>query len=124
MNATIQQTIDELRRTLTEYLEATYHIGHPAMVAQRSRLLQEIGGIFQVPYLESTPRYVAGSRYEAMAGLPEAARGALVSLASATGGKPVIFNPPYSHQAEALSEVLTRKKNLMIMTGTGSGDLP
>ena len=47
---TIQQTIDELRQTLTEYLEATYHIGHPTMVAQRNRLLKELGGIYQIPY--------------------------------------------------------------------------
>jgi hypothetical protein len=39
MSATIQQTIDQLRRTLTDYIEATYHIGHPSMVAQRKRLL-------------------------------------------------------------------------------------
>src|SRR5665213_2433356 len=121
MSATIQQTIDELRQSLTEYLEATDHIGDPGIVNQRRRLLEETGGIFQVPYLESTPRYVTGDRYENMSGLPEAAREALVNLASSTGGKPVVFNPPYIHQAQALQEVLTNKKNLMIMTGTGSG---
>lgn len=121
MSATIQQTIGELRRTLTEYLEATYHIGHPTMVAQRRRLLEEIGGIFQVPYLESTPRYVTGDPYETMTDIPEAARKALIRLASEADGKPVIFNPPYLHQSTALQEVLTRQKNLMIMTGTGSG---
>ena len=41
MSATIQQTIDELRRSLTEYLEATYHIGHPRIIQQRRELLQE-----------------------------------------------------------------------------------
>jgi ATP-dependent helicase YprA (DUF1998 family) len=121
MNATVQQTIDELRRTLTEYLEATYHVGHRTIVAQRRRLLEQVGGIFQVPYLESTPRYVTGERYERMSVLPEAAREALVRLSSADGGKPVIFNPPYIHQAEALEEILTRGRNLMVMTGTGSG---
>ena len=36
-------------------------------------------------------------------------------------GKPVIFDPPYAHQAEAIRETLAHHKNLMIMTGTGSG---
>ncbi len=121
MSATVQQTIDELRRTLTEYLEATYHVGHPVIVAQRRRLLEEVGGTFQVPYLESTPRYLTGERYERMSHLPDAAREALVRLSSADSGRPVIFNPPYIHQAEALEEILTRGRNLMVMTGTGSG---
>ena len=121
MTTTIQQTIDELRDALTEYIEATYHIGHPTMVRQRRRLLEEPGGIFQFPYLESTPRYVAGERYENMSGIPQAAREALTQLADPNLGKPLLFNPPYSHQAEAIEEVLGNKKNLMVMTGTGSG---
>ena len=52
MSGTIQETIDELRQTLTDYIEATYHIGHPLMVAQRRQLLAQTGGIFQIPYLE------------------------------------------------------------------------
>lgn len=118
---TIQETIDELRRTLTDYIEATYHIGHPFMVEQRRELLAKEGGIFQIPYLESTPRYVAAEKYQDMAGLPNAAKQAFVRLSTPSTGKPPIFNPPYSHQAEALRQVLEAKKNLMIMTGTGSG---
>ncbi len=121
MSATIQQTIDELRHTLTDYVEATYHIGHPSMVAQRRRLLEELGGIFQIPYLESTPRYNARETYQHMADLPAAAREAFVQLSDPARGKPVIFNPPYTHQAQAAREVLVNEKNLMIMTGTGSG---
>jgi ATP-dependent helicase YprA (DUF1998 family) len=121
MTATIQQTIDELRRSLTEYLEATYHIGDARIVGQRRTLLEETGGIFQIPYLESTPRYVTGKRYEDMTELPAAAREALMELASDSNGKQVIFNPPYRHQADALRESLTNGRNLMIMTGTGSG---
>jgi hypothetical protein len=121
MSATIQQTIDQLRRTLTDYIEATYHIGHPSMVAQRKRLLEEVEGIFQIPYLESTPRYVARETYQSMADLPVAAREAFVRLSDPTRGKPVIFNPPYTHQARAVREVLVNNKNLMVMTGTGSG---
>ena len=122
MTATVQQTIDELRRTFTEYIEATYHIGHPQVVLQRRKLLEKVGGIFQIPYLESTPRYVARRTFRELSDLPAPAREALTRIAEFTAyGKPLIFNPPYTHQAEALEEVLGNKKNLMIMTGTGSG---
>jgi ATP-dependent helicase YprA (DUF1998 family) len=121
MAETIQQTIDELRKTLTDYIEATYHIGDPGLVKQRQRLLSEVGGIFQIPYLESTPRYVASARYEELDGLPDAARDALLRLSDPAFGKAVIFNPPYAHQAQAIVETLVNRKNLMIMTGTGSG---
>ena len=121
MSDTIQETIDELRQTLTDYIEATYHIGHPLMIEQRRHLLAQVGGIFQRPYLESTPRYVMGESYRNMTGLPAAAREAFVDLADASRDKAVIFDPPYAHQAQAIHETLARQKNLMIMTGTGSG---
>lgn len=121
MTVTIQETIDELRRTLTDYIEATYHVGHPTMVAQRRRLLASVSGIFQIPYLESTPRYLPGPRYQNMTDLPAAAREAFVRLSSPARGRPVLFNPPYAHQAQALEQILTNGQNLMIMTGTGSG---
>src|SRR5580704_3693560 len=56
-----------------------------------------------------------------MSGIPRAAREALTLLADKKFGKPLLFNPPYSHQAESIQETLGNKKNLMVMTGTGSG---
>lgn len=119
--ATIQQTIDDLRRTLTHYIEATYHISHPAIVQQRRELLAQIGGIYQAPYLESTPRYKSAEPYTQIQGLPQAALDALRLLSDANAGKPVIYGSPYLHQLEALQETLGNGRNLMIMTGTGSG---
>jgi ATP-dependent helicase YprA (DUF1998 family) len=121
MSATIEQTIGDLRKTLVSYIEATYHIGDPTMVRQRRRLLDQVGGIYQDPYLESTPRYVAGSRYAEMAGLPDAVRDAFVRLSDPASGAPVIFDPPYRHQEQSVRETLVNGKNLMVMTGTGSG---
>lgn len=119
--ATIQQTIDELRLTLTQYIEATYHISHPRYVEQRQELLGQIGGIFQAPYLESTPRYVSAEPYTKIKDLPVAALEALRELSDASKGKPVIYPSPYVHQLQALRGILNDDKNLMIMTGTGSG---
>ena len=39
MALTIGETIQQLHRALRDYIEATYHIGHPILVAQRRRLL-------------------------------------------------------------------------------------
>ena len=60
MNFTIGETTNELHAALREYIEATYHISHPKLVAQRRALLDQPGVIHQQPFLESTPRYQAG----------------------------------------------------------------
>lgn len=122
MTVTIQQTVDELHRTLIAYIEATYHIGNPLMVRQRRDLLDREGGIFRRPFLESTPRYQTGSGYSGMTDLPAAAQQAFVTL-SAPGhsGAHLLFDPPYKHQAAAAETILRDGRNLMIMTGTGSG---
>lgn len=121
MTATIQETIAILQQTLQGYIEATYHIANPGIVAQRRALLESTGGIFQAPYLESTPRYTTGESYAQMGDIPAAAREAYQRLADVSGGKPLLFDPPYSHQGESIRAILRDSKNLMIMTGTGSG---
>jgi len=119
--ATIQQTIDDLRQTLIRYIEATYHIGHPHYVKQRRALLNELGGIYQAPYLESTPRYKSAQLYTEIDDLPAAALELLRMLSDPSKGKPVIYAKPYTHQLQALRQTLNESGNLMIMTGTGSG---
>ena len=121
MSATIQQTIDVLRQTLTSYIEATYHIAHPSLVAQRRALLAQVGGIYQAPFLESTPRYMSAVPYTQIDDIPPAALDAYRLLSDGASGKPVLFERPYTHQHKAMRDVLTHHRNLMIMTGTGSG---
>ncbi|CAG2095644.1 DEAD/DEAH box helicase [Xanthomonas euroxanthea] len=122
MSTTIQQSVSKLHQALTEYIEATYHIGTEALVNARKRLLDDPGTIHQVPFLESTPRYVSDRTFAQISGLPEAATSLLEALSSKVQGQaPLLHNPPYSHQAEAIEEAIVRGKNLLIMTGTGSG---
>lgn len=119
---TIHETIKRLHASLAEYIEATYHISAPSLVAQRQELLGTTEVIHQVPYLESTPRYETGQRFEEMEGLPEAALDAFALLAKADGDLPrLLYNPPYKHQSEAIENTLIHGKNLVVMTGTGSG---
>jgi ATP-dependent helicase YprA (DUF1998 family) len=122
MASTIQESVSELHTALSEYIEATYHIGDPVLVKARQRLLSEPGNVHQVPFLESTPRYVSDREFGQIAGLSPAVVSLLESLAGKDNGhKPLLHNPPYKHQVDAIEKSIVGGKNLLIMTGTGSG---
>lgn len=115
----MQREIDEMRKQLVGYIEATYHLSHPKTVAIRRDLLARAGGISQEPYVESTPTYVGDRRFGEMA-LPKPVRDLLTQLAD-TG---LLFDPPYQHQAQALEGVMSTDaggKGIVVTTGTGSG---
>jgi ATP-dependent helicase YprA (DUF1998 family) len=118
---TIGETIDEIRSALQDYIEATYHISHPTLVEQRKKLLGEPGAVFQAPFLESTPRYRSGRRFSELS-IPEAAKHLLQLMAEPSSGRgPLIYDPPYLHQATAIETTVSDRKNLVLTTGTGSG---
>ncbi len=122
MIQTIQGTIRQLHGSLRDYIEATYHISSPALIEQRKELLDRPGVIYQIPYIESTPRYQSGERFAAINGLPLAALNAYSALAVPTPSLPaLLYDPPYRHQSEAIRHTLVGQKNLLVMTGTGSG---
>src|SRR6266478_1693372 len=99
MAQTIQSTIKELHSSLRDYIEATYHISAPNLIRQRQQLLDRAGGIYQVPYIESTPRYLSGEKFDAIHGLPPAAAEVYATLSTATPDHPaILYNPPYKHQ--------------------------
>lgn len=122
---TASETIDRLHASLSDYIEAAYHLGHETLVRQRRNLLKRPGVIHQRPYLESTPRYKTGAPFGEL-GLPDAAREALEAVAhpSEMGGELQprrLYNPPFTHQARALQLALNEGKSLVVTTGTGSG---
>ncbi len=118
---TIAKTIRKIREALRDYIEATYHVGSPGLVRRRKELLDELGVIFQAPYIESTPRYVAGARFGELK-LPGPASELLHSMAHPTAGhNSLIHDPPYRHQAQALELALSGGRSLVVTTGTGSG---
>ena len=118
---TIAETISEIRKALREYIEATYHVGHPSLIRQRQRLLDEQGNCFQAPFLESTPRYTPGKQFADLE-LDPAAHELFRALTSRDGGKaPLVFDPPYTHQATALEATSRDSRSLVVTTGTGSG---
>lgn len=121
MNPTLHGVAHELQHSFREYIEATYHIADLSLMEQRRRALDAVGVIHQVPFLESTPRYQTGAPFEKL-GLHVAATQALCALIPKNEhGKHVLFDPPYTHQADALVRGFGQNRNLVIMTGTGSG---
>src|ERR1700720_817175 len=122
MTQTIQETIKQLHSSLRDYIEATYHISSPALIEQRKELLDRPGVIHQIPYIESTPRYQTGESFSAIKGLPSAALKAYSVLSASEGPLPaLLYDPPYKHQSDAIRLNLVYGKNLLVMTGTGSG---
>jgi hypothetical protein len=107
MIQTIQGTIKQLHGSLRDYIEATYHISASALLEQRKELLNRAGVIYQIPYIESTPRYQSGERFAAIKGLPPAALQAYSALAAPSDGMPaLLYDPPYRHQSEAARHTL------------------
>ena len=119
---TIEEMILKLHESLRDYIEATYHISAPSLIAQRNELLKQDGVIHRTPYIESTPKYMTGESFALMAELPSAAKDLFARLSTGEGDlQRLIYDPPYKHQADALRHNLIEDKNLVIMTGTGSG---
>ena len=119
---TIQQSIEQLHGALRDYIEATYHISARSLIDRRKALLGVPSVIHQVPYLESTPRYETGRSFSELTGLAPAALKAFNAVSQEQGDLPrLIHDPPYLHQSEAVEGSLIDRRNLIIMTGTGSG---
>lgn len=112
--------LGRLHGALKAYIEATYHISNPALVALRRSILDVPGTISQRAFIESTPIY-RGSRHFADLTISEAAQQLLTHIGTKEGGR-LLFDPPYPHQADAL-EIIARAegRSLLATTGTGSG---
>jgi ATP-dependent helicase YprA (DUF1998 family) len=119
---TITETVAELHRALSDYIEATYHISDAGMVRQRQGLLNAEGTIHRKPFIESTPRYETGEAFDSIPSLPSQLGVFFTSLSlSDHQAKGLLFNPPYTHQGQAIHDTLVDGKSLIVMTGTGSG---
>lgn len=114
-----REVVAALSGTLEGYLEAQYHIRHDSLIEERRLLFKETGNIHQLPYVEATPVYEAGTRYESLR-IPQIARQILSELAQLDPSVG-IFSTPYAHQADALEVFLGARKDVIVATGTGSG---
>lgn len=118
---TIAETIAEIQTALRDYIEATYHVGHPAIIEQRRQLLETEGVLFKAPFIESTPRYQTNRRFAEL-DLDSAVHQLFGMLTTKAGDLDrLLYDPPYTHQAESLEWTSRDGMSLAITTGTGSG---
>ncbi|MGH6650786.1 MAG: DEAD/DEAH box helicase [Sphingopyxis sp.] len=112
--------LNRLHGALSAYIEATYHISHPALVDLRRAILDESGTISQRAFIESTPIYKGDRKFADLA-IPAPSAELMTHLGTKEGGR-LLFDPPYPHQADAL-EIACRVdgRSLLATTGTGSG---
>ncbi|MEV1203231.1 DEAD/DEAH box helicase, partial [Microbispora rosea] len=111
----------KIQAALRDYIEATYHVGHPTVIDQRRELLEQEGVLFRAPFIESTPRYQTDRRFADLQidGAIQALFGKLTT--DAGGLRPLLYDPPYTHQAQALEWTAHDGLSLAVTTGTGSG---
>lgn len=110
---------DTLTQTLRGYIQAQYHIRNVGLIRERARLLEEVGSVSQLPFVEATPIYESGAPYRDL-DIPAPARDLLSDLSALSPGVG-IFERPYIHQAQSLETFLGRSEDLVVATGTGSG---
>ena len=119
--STIAETIDDIQSALREYIEATYHVGHPTIIEQRRQLLLTEGVLFKAPFIESTPRYQTNRRFAEL-DVDGAVHDLFTPLTQKVGALDrLLHDPPYTHQAEAIEWAARDGNSLAITTGTGSG---
>src|SRR6185437_7264479 len=122
---TVDETVRDLHRALRDYIEATYHLSHPALVRERAALLNDPGVIAQRPFFESTPRYRKTRRFREISGLHPEVMQLFESLSKRGSGgnaglKRILFDPPYEHQALAVETALVGRKG---QSGAARSDL-
>ncbi|MDR8409763.1 DEAD/DEAH box helicase [Nonomuraea sp. 3-1Str] len=118
---TIAETVNKITAALRDYIEATYHVSHPTLIDQRRTLLDQEGVLFRAPFIESTPRYQTNRRFADL-DLDAAVHALFASLTTQEGNLgPLLYDPPYTHQAEALEWTTRDGLSLAVTTGTGSG---
>ena len=114
------ENIEALHARLTAYIEAVYHVSDTGILDQRRELLERDGVVRQPAFIESTRQYASGDGYDALlTGGPPL----LAELAKhlATRERPLLHDPPYAHQGQALRALLFDKRDIVVFTGTGSG---
>lgn len=107
----------KLRSELENYILTQYFLNTPILSDTIKKQIDEVGLVYQIPYLEASPVYKRISNGFEKADLPQWLVDLFLHLSNKNLG---IFKDPYSHQIKAL-ESFIKGKNLLVSTGTGSG---
>lgn len=113
----IAATARGLSQRIIRYVETEYLGKAPELLAACKQELEQVGVLYQHPYLEATPSYKISSGGLADAAIPRDTNDFLQSMAESGKG---VFAYPYVHQIKALEDFWSGK-DVLISTGTGSG---
>lgn len=113
----IKKTFDNLRKKLSDYIEAQYLAENDLLSNIAEDLLQQKGVLYQEPFIEIARNFeVSNSGFES-ADFSEEYKKIFRDLIRGNLG---VFNTPFLHQVEAV-ENFYKGKNVLVTTGTGSG---
>jgi len=115
-SANLTELLDRIRTRHFEFIEATYHLRHEGLIAERKALMGD-REVFQAPWVEATPSYDTGDSLSAL-GLPHSVSSLLTDLARGGFG---VYDPLWAHQSKALRSFFVDGKDLVVSTGTSSG---
>lgn len=119
-NYTVNEVIKKLHGRLSDYIEAQYHIADDDLIEERRLMLEELGIIAQAPYIEATPSYKLGKAYKDLI-LPQPVIDIFDFMANLSNPNVGIYPKPYEHQINAMDAFTNKGKELIVVTGTGSG---
>ena len=120
MHLTPSEAFEHIKESMIEYLETAYKIAHPAIFAERGKILRQRGVVAQAPFIEATPAFPTAHKLAELEELyPQSVPRGLAALVQ--HGVPIDRFPLYTHQEEALLTAFGDQPNLLVATGTGSG---
>ncbi len=120
MQTTPNQAFEQVKESLVQYLETQYRIAHPAVFAERGKMLRRRGTVAQAPFIEATPKFAASRKLSDLERQhPDKVPPGVFELVK--HGVPVDRFPLYTHQEEAILAAFGDRPNLLVATGTGSG---
>ena len=107
----------QLRTELENYIKSQYFGKSPILLSALSPQLDNVGLLYQKPYIESSPAYKNDSDGISKTALPQWLKEFFGKLCDANLG---VYSAPFVHQIESLVSAYNGE-DLFVSTGTGSG---
>ena len=116
---------ENLQGHLKKYVKSAFGTNSKSFEEERQRLLDTSGVLFQEPFLEVLPAYVAGKKLEELdtQDLPVISQDVIDAFCKVAGASliPADVNM-YKHQEEMLKKAIAEdRKHCVVVTGTGAG---
>lgn len=111
------ETTRAIRNQYLQYLKSLFYLKDEELSRQARSLLEEQNKFLKGPYIEVTPPFKSGKS------LADLVREGVLSsdFAYISQEELPLDRPLYLHQQKAVENIVSRKRNAVVATGTGSG---